>query len=236
MLNILSRLFGKKDAKSESEETVQSPKLEELLTDIPDCIKPDSRICLDVMTIADCHGNLMQREIICALGEKSPDVVFFLGDNFPNDIEAVLDVVPRNIRMFGVAGNHDFKDVLSPYNSRIFDVNAAFCAADDYSVGGLAGSIRYKEDAYYAMLTNEESEAVMKKIPKVDILITHDKPCFDLPEKITSHSGLTGIGSYITRTKPNIVLHGHLHEKYIKRMGNTIIRSCYGVERFNISF
>lgn len=241
MLDFISKLFRKEQY--EPEETTQRPDFEKLLVGVPDCINPDFRICLDVMTVADTHGNLMQKDVMKALsGNPNPDVVFFLGDNYPDDIEAVLEVVPKHIRMYGVAGNHDFKDILTPYSERIIDVSkncystGGMVGVTGYSVGGLSGSIRYKDDECYAMLTNEESNAIMEDKPQVDILITHDKPCFTLPEKITSHSGLTGIGNYILRAKPKIVLHGHLHEKYIKRMGDTIIRSCYGVETFKVSF
>lgn len=241
---LLSRLFGFSED-DDAGEVTERPHLnpEELLMDAPDCVNSDFRICLNVLTIADGHGKLMQRDIKKVLDEHpNPDVVFFLGDNTSEDIEAVLELVPKHVKMYGVVGNHDFKDVLEPYKDRITDVSEYSYATGnmtsetDYTIGGLAGSLRYKPDDRYVMLSNEESEAILERKPEVDILITHDKPCFSVPETLTAHSGLTGIGKYIIEKMPKIVLHGHLHERYTKRWGKTIIRSCYGVEMFTVAF
>ena len=235
-----SFLSRKGEGDCEDNEEPEKIDVEDLMVDVNDCVRPDFRICLDVMTIADCHGKLMQKEIQEVLGANpTPNVVFFLGDNFPSDIEAALEVIPKSVKwIFGVTGNHDAKDALERYSDRILDVNkgsystGGMVSSDDYSVCGLSGSIRYKDDDYYSMLSNEESESIMANKPWCDILITHDKPCFSVPETLTSHSGLTGIGKYILQKKPQLVLHGHIHERYIKRLGETIIRSCYGVEMF----
>lgn len=239
-----SLLSHKGEGKAEEvPEEKQKIDVESLMVDVPDCVRPDFRIHLKVMTIADSHGKLMQKDVKEVLDNNAyPDVVFFLGDNFPSDIEAALEVIPKSVKwIFGVTGNHDAKDALAPYSKRILDVSEASYAtgnmvsSDDYCVGGLSGSIRYKDDDYYSMLTNEESERIMDSKPWCDILITHDKPCFNVPKVLDSHSGLTGIGDYILKKKPQLVLHGHLHERYIKQLGNTIIRCCYGVELFDVT-
>lgn len=215
----------------------------ELLTDCENCIlTPIPRVTLTVMTVADMHGKLMQRSIEDKLCSAAlPDAVFLLGDNFSSDIGAVLAVIPESIPVFGVSGNHDFEGNLRQY-PRIADVSGKCTLPhgslkdSDFTIAGLSGSIRYKDEPRYCMLTNEESDSIMSGLPRADILLTHDKPCFAVPSELTSHSGLTGIGKYILEKKPSVVLHGHLHERHIKRLGGTVIRCCYGVEVFEIAF
>lgn len=248
----LKKLINRDSSEDENElfAGVPAPTIEDLMVEREDCILSAwaSRISINVMTVADSHGNLMQRELQKeykkALSVGKLNAVFLLGDNFINDIETILEVIPEEVPIYGVVGNHDAKDLLVPYK-RIVNVSGMCIApiADnhalseyDYAIAGLSGSIRYKDDDYYAMLTNEESDVIMAKLPYAEILLTHDKPCFQAPEKLTSHSGLTGIGSYILEKKPKIVLHGHLHERYIKQYGDTMIRCCYGVETFPIAF
>lgn len=209
-----------------------------VMTDIPDCIKPNGKTHLKVMTIADSHGHLEQGTVKSVLSGALPDAVFFLGDNFPCDIETALEELPLSVtQIYGLTGNHDAKDSLVPYSERITEIDKATgtVLSNGCRLEGLSGSIRYKEDDYYSMLTNEESERIMAEKPQCDILITHDKPCFYVPKTVDAHSGLLGIGKYILEKKPQIVLHGHLHKPYIKQLGDTIIRCCYGVEMFDIT-
>lgn len=174
---------------NDDRESSGSINVEDLMKDIPDCICPGHRHELTVMTIADCHGMLMRKEPEKALEENPcPDVVFFLGDNFACDIEAVLELLPESItQIYGITGNHDFTDALMPYRDRITDLgedallSQKLMLPEGVSISGLSGSIRYKQDSCYSMLTNEESEQIMAEKPQCDILITHDKPCFDIP-------------------------------------------------------
>lgn len=239
--NFILRLCGYNDKEwvmNEIDDENETKPKEPVLIDYPDCRFPapfDKSFI--VMTIADSHGKLMQKDIIAALNENAmPDYVFLLGDNAVDDIEAVLEVFKdKGVPILGVAGNHDKKTILEQFG-RIEDIHGRQISTNGIAVGGLSGSIKYKDDDYYALLTNEESEAVMREMPPCDILLTHDKPCFNEPKEVTAHSGLTGIGTYINEKSPRFVLHGHLHERYIKKYKNTIIRCCYGVEVFEIAY
>lgn len=242
-MGLFSRIFkrfgSREEEKGSSFEEYESEQriVDAELFDVANCIKENASVSLNVLSIADSHGKLMQKDLKNALySSPTPDIVVLLGDNAPNDLEAVLDVLPEDIPIYGVEGNHDEKGVLQRYN-RILDLNGrCISSSSPYTIGGLSGSIRYKDGDYYAMLTNEESENIMSAMLRCDILITHDKPCFELPDVITAHSGLTGIGKYIQAQSPQIVLHGHLHDRYIKQYRKTIIRCCYGVETFTIAF
>ena len=217
------------------------------LSDMPVC-KAD--VCgnidglnhIDVLTVADCHGSLMQREIGDAyLHSEAEDpfehpwVVFLLGDNTYSDIETVLSYIPTRIPVFGILGNHDSKKLYDDFD-RIHCLDGTTEDWNGFDLGGLSGSIRYKEGYDdYALISDEESIEKMDKLPSCDILITHDKPCFtDKVNVDFAHSGLLGIGKYIKDFKTKIVLHGHLHDRSIVKYKETYIKCCYRVERFLI--
>lgn len=231
--------FKKKQAVRKEQTEVAVPK--KVFTDVSDCIMSDNpSVSLKVMTIADMHGHLSQTElfdVFCA--NPKPDMVILLGDNFPHDLNGILSVIPEPIQVYGIEGNHDKKGLLQEY-PRIIPLDKTVIQGSNYTMAGLSGSIKYKPDDYYNLITTEESRKALGKLPVVDILITHDKPCFKLPDEFLdfpdAHTGLFGIGEYIETKHPKIVLHGHLHTLSIKKYEDTVIRCCYGIEIFDIAF
>lgn len=185
------------------------------------------------MAIADTHGKLMQKVLIAQLAKTIPDVVFFLGDVFYSDIEAVMDCKElANIPKVGIIGNHDSHDILKEFG--IGDLHLKTTEICGYKVGGFGGSIKYKDDISYLMYTNKQSEEVLANFEPCDILITHDKPCFKKPLIVHAHSGLTGIAKYIERCEPKYVLHGHVHDRNLTYFKETAIRCCYNVETIEL--
>ena len=137
---------------------------------------------MDILTAADCHGQLKQERLTETLAGRTPDVIFFLGDNEANDIECVQDVL-KGVPMFGVIGNHDCLNILDDYG--IENLHRKVINYDGFLIGGFGGAIKYKEDSSRLMFTNEESEELLNRFPQVDILITHDRPCFRVRKQKT---------------------------------------------------
>lgn len=224
-------------------------KSKEFMTDISSCFDKSGRV-LDIVTIADTHGKAKFDEItdVFQRGTSLPNVVFLLGDIPASDLETILDAhgFINSVPVFGICGNHDPKGLLKsrPGYETIQDLDGKASQLNAVvSIGGLSGSIKYKEDDYYHLITQKESVERLNMLPYVDILLTHDKPCFERPAEedyngisAYAHSGLYGIGKYILEKAPKIVLHGHLHEPYLKKVEQTgtIVKCCYGVERFLI--
>jgi len=130
---------------------------------------------MEILTVADCHGQLREAKLLETLNGRIPDVVFFLGDNAANDIECIQNNL-KNVQMFGIIGNHDYLDILDDYG--IENLHRKVVNYDGILIGGFGGTIKYKEDSSRLLFTNEESEELLAGFPKVDILITHDRPCF----------------------------------------------------------
>ena len=199
-----------------------------------DDAKPPVKKAFNVLVLADGHGHIRREDLQDT--DRIPDAIFLLGDNDYDDIQELkrfIDEYRYTAPIFGIEGNHDKKGFLE--REGIQNLHNKTIEFEGLIIGGLSGSIRYTEKMNYCMLSNGESEALMSQMPYCDILLTHDKPCFEKPERTDAHSGLTGIGSYIMYHHPSLVLHGHLHEPYIRQYENTVIRCCYGIECFTIS-
>lgn len=50
-----------------------------------------------------------------------------------------------------------------------------------------------------------------------------------------NHKGLSGIGEYIKKQTPQIVLHGHLQDSFFSEENGTRIKCCHDIETFEIS-
>ena len=244
-LNIVKNLFSSNSTDKEEDvltENVHTTNRKEIaeneLYNIKSFIS-HKRIIINVLTIADCHGSLREYELVSKTLVR-PDIVFLLGDNDYGDLEYAVrffkEAFPDNsIPLLSLSGNHNDPNLLKDeFAADIIDLHRNIYIFNNIRIGGFSGSIRYKPDARFTMFTNEESEQMLSELADCDILLTHDKPCFKKPKEINSHAGLTGIGTYIKNHKPSIVLHGHLHNRYVENYKETQIRCCYRVESFQI--
>lgn len=202
---------------------------------------------LDVLVLADTHGTLSDEKLRRSL-KTPPDMILILGDIYYQNLELFFSVLNSlkmtDIPILGILGNHDDKDLFS-YFPRIKDMDGKrevlSVKGKELSVAGLSGSIRYKYSDHYVLRTHKESVEILDPLESCDLLMTHDKPCFIKPDDFEydelckdAHSGLYGIGKYITKKKPQLVLHGHTHNPMISKYEDSYIRCCYGVERFRI--
>lgn len=206
---------------------------------------PKGQRKLKVVTVADTHGCIDGEELRKIFPDT--DVIILLGDIFTNEMDVILNVrneINPYLPILGILGNHNPKDFFNSYPD-IKDMDGKFeyitVNSEQYSVCGLSGSIKYKNSDYYCLKTHQESIDILDSLPSCDILLTHDKPMFDKPRNTDypdAHDGLYGIGQYILNKKPKVVLHGHIHDKYIKELEETktVIRCCYKIERFDINF
>jgi Icc-related predicted phosphoesterase len=78
--------------------------------------------------------------------------------------------------------------------------------------GGFEGCVRYKDDPYAKMYTQEEATELLKDFPHVDVMLTHCPPyrINDEPEEL-AHQGYKALREYIEQKKPRYLLHGHTY-------------------------
>ncbi len=209
-----------------------------------------------VMTVADTHGKLTRNEVADFKSMKDvPDIIFCLGDMSYNDYGVLEDIVKewceeRNASMpvfCGVLGNHDKNTLMDEITEDMPDFIALdknrLIAVKGFVIGGVSGSVKYKDDDFYCIKTQEEMLKELEKLCDVDILICHSQPAFDKSVfknvdengiSLNAHDGIYAIGKYIDEHKPRFVFHGHLHDRKSAVRGNTMIHCCYGIQVFNI--
>lgn len=200
---------------------------------------------LNLLIITDTHGSILKHLSDIESKIKNADILLFLGDVYYADLDNFFNYIKDidNKPIFGIIGNHD--DLCIPNNfPEVHWIDGKTekitVKGKDIIIGGLSGSIKYK-NSDYCLRTHKESVDILDNMGYCDILITHDKPMFDKPEEAiydtlstNAHSGLYGIGKYIIDKYPKMVIHGHIHDRYIQKINDTTIKCCYLIEEIHI--
>ena len=186
---------------------------------------------IDLLVIADTHGELKYNKSYINLLKKSKyDLCCILGDVTDLDYEIILKYIPID-KIVGLLGNHDRFDILDKYG--IKNISGNVIHINGVSIAGIEGCFKYKNENYPSF-THESSIRFLEGLPKVDILLSHDKPYTkDNNDKV--HDGLKGITKYLYDNKVPVNIHGHIHKNYEDKLKNgTIEKSVYGVELIKI--
>jgi uncharacterized protein len=134
---------------------------------------------------------------------NQPDAVVTLGDLDPAWIAslATLDL-PR----LGVHGNHDDEHELTTIG--IQDLHLSQRQVGGWSFTGFEGCVRYGDGPH--QYTQEEACALVRRLPPADVLLCHCPPfgVNDEPDD-PAHMGFVALRSWVERTQPRYVLHGH---------------------------
>ena len=161
------------------------------------------------------------------------DVVFLLGDLTPGDLQTILEIIPEDIPVLAVAGNHDQRDIFESFE-RITDVHGKAVTLDNgIVIAGLGGSNRYKRDVPRRMMLSQCESLHLSDVIKevsdghIDILLSHDKAFLSANEDI-AHTGLIGLTKVIKdHPKMRYHLFGHDHEdKTIRYAPSNTIGKC----------
>ncbi len=183
------------------------------------------------LCIADTHGFLREEQLDL---DCRPDALFLLGD-LQQSIELLLRCYP-GVPAFAVAGNHDCAEPFAGFP--VIDLHGRAISWNGISLGGLGGCLRYKLHPRTWLFWEKEYVALLKSMPRVDILLSHCAPFGCWREPLPggegtyhhAHEGSRALSEYIVRARPEVVLHGHIHRQGITALEDTEIRSVYGVE------
>ncbi len=137
-------------------------------------------------------------ELICLLGDLDYYSLLELKD---------IDTIPK----IGVYGNHcsgTYFDVLGVQNIHlnVFEYKG-LC------FGGFEGCVRYKEDPYAKMYTQDEAIKLFESFPKVDVILSHCPPFGINDEEEIAHQGFIALKTYLDIHKPLYLMHGHTYPK-----------------------
>jgi len=186
------------------------------------------------------------------LKRETPDVVVSCGD-LPFDYLEYL-VTMLNVPLLYVPGNHDPDlerrrqadlslgvppihpaaelDLRPPGPEGCTNVDGMVTEARGLRVGGLGGSVRYRQGP------NQYTQAQMRRRARrlarrarrrggLDLLLTHAPPLGLGDEDDPAHRGFASFHWLAGRLRPALLLHGHIHpygrERPDRRVGETLV-------------
>jgi Icc-related predicted phosphoesterase len=158
---------------------------------------------MNILALADRPPRTPIKEI---LSKHEIDVVCTLGDL---DLYEIQQLESVQLPKFGVYGNHCSGNYLDQLG--IINLHLKVYSFGGLLWGGFEGSVRYKDDQYAKMYSQEEAISLLENFPYVDVLLTHSPPFGINDASDTAHQGFHALKSYIDTKKPKYLLHGHTY-------------------------
>ncbi len=177
---------------------------------------------LKLIIITDTHNALNDEQFKTFLdAHPNYDLCLLLGDHSARDIEIILKYINKD-KIYGLLGNHNF-DYLEQYSIR--NLNGYKITVNDVSIIGMQGSFKYKPGDFPSF-SQLDSILFVDKMPKADILVTHDNRFDENMKNNPAHQGLFGITYYLYKNKVPFHIHGHLHNNYTSSLKNGTKEIC----------
>ena len=169
-----------------------------------------------------------KEKITSLLAKNGVELICTLGDLEQSSLEELRDI--KSIPKLGVYGNHDSGIHFDPFG--ITNMHLRTFSHNGLTFGGFEGCVRYKDDPYSKMYTQEEATKLLEGFPYVDVMLVHCPPfgINDEPEEL-AHQGFKALRTYVEQKNPKYLLHGHTypsHETLITKFGDTEIIYVYG--------
>jgi len=160
----------------------------------------------------DWRGGSGRADVLLSLGDIADRVILQAADAW--QCPAVL----------AVKGNHDDD---APFPEPILDLHLRSVDLGNLRFGGLNGCWQYKPHGHF-LYYQEEVEAFLALFPYVDVFISHNSPrrVHDREDEI--HTGFIGLNSYMERSAPRLLLHGHQHQERETTVGQTRVMGIFG--------
>lgn len=177
---------------------------------------------MKIFALTDIHG---RRSINHALAQKisEADLVLIAGDitqfGTARDAEPIIDDFFRlNSHTLAVSGNCDQPSVTRFLEQRELSLHGQVKMLDDLLLFGCAGSNptpfftpqEYTEDEMVETLAKYK----MEKSARYRIFLTHPPPHDTKVDRtlLGLHAGSKAVRSFVEKTKPDLVICGHIHE------------------------
>lgn len=168
---------------------------------------------MKILAIADKKP---KESIASILEINNVDLICTLGDLDQYSISELASI--NHIPKIGVYGNHCSGTYFEPLG--ITNMHLKTFEYGGLVFGGFEGCVRYKDDPYAKMYTQEEAVVLLKDFPRVDVMLVHCPPygVNDEPGEL-AHQGYKALRDYIEQKKPKYLLHGHTYP-----MADTLVR------------
>jgi Icc-related predicted phosphoesterase len=161
--------------------------------------------------------------LLTKLPEAQADVLVSCGDLPDQTILRVADHC-RCRYILAVKGNHDSS---APFEAPIIDLHLRSHAVRGVTFGGFCGAWKYKTRGNY-LFEQPEVESALATFPRVDVFVAHNSPRMVHDREDEVHIGFVAFNSYLARTQPRWLLHGHQHINAESTVGATRVTGTYG--------
>mgnify|MGYP006288648525 CR=1 FL=1 len=173
---------------------------------------------LKILAASDIHGD---SDLVKTLANKAKkekaDAVVLCGDitggvETPNIIKPFKD---NNLEVFIVPGNHDEIATID-FLSNIYEIKNMHSSSFELKDVGFFGT-GYAEPSPLTKITEEKIFHSLNnshryiKHKKKKVMITHQHPS-ESKSEFSGFEGSKGLTKAIKRFKPDILIHGHIHE------------------------
>ncbi len=179
-----------------------------------------------IYAIADVHSPDHFR--MPRLSLRDYDLVITLGD-IPAATLEYISFMAGNIPCIGVLGNHDPASI-NGFN----DLHDKTVTIGGVRIGGVGGAPRYRRAPNH--YSERQIGRLLKKMPQVDIFISHSPPLITSRDEDRLHRGFSAFDHYLQERPPHYWLHGHLQCRSETRINSTAIYSISEQQALELRF
>jgi Icc-related predicted phosphoesterase len=172
---------------------------------------------MTVLVIADDEG------LFAKLPTERADLLISCGD-LPDELILRVADRCRCAKIFAVKGNHDGS---GEFPAPIINLHQKIVTYQGLTFGGFCGSWKYKPRGNY-LFEQAEVDQALAFFPHVDIFVAHNSPRLTHDRDDEVHLGFSAFVSYVERTKPRWLLHGHQHLQIESMLCATRVIGTYG--------
>lgn len=173
-----------------------------------------------ILAISDLHYiKDSEWNILSGYNYDAVIAVVMLGDISRTRAQSIRKIVPDNVPLLYVLGNHDrwneYRGIANTYS-----LDGKAITVGGIKMTGLSGSTRYKPAPELAMRSQKEAKKITRQLPAADILVTHVSP-YHMISDDEAHEGYKAIDHYISNYVPAYHIFGHHHISHAEKYGST---------------
>jgi Icc-related predicted phosphoesterase len=172
---------------------------------------------LDILILADID------DLTWKFGTGSADLIVSCGD-ISDQVILEASSAFNCRRILAVKGNHDPP---GPFPEPIKDLHLRTETHMGITFGGLNGSWKYKPRGNF-LYDQLEAEVALSRLPRVDILVSHNSPRKIHDRNDGIHYGFEALNNYINEKNPSYLFHGHQHVNIRSLVNKTHVVGIYG--------
>jgi len=126
--------------------------------------------------------------------------------------------------ILAVKGNHDSS---AAFADPIVDLHLRSHSIHGVTFGGFCGAWKYKPKGNY-LFEQSDVERALSAFPRVDVFVAHNSPRMVHDREDEVHIGFGAFNTYMERTHPRWLLHGHQHLNTESTIGSTRVIGTFG--------